>query len=289
MHNNASTDWVKRVVALQTKTPDYLVCDKHADREKLAHDWLDEKRDRDRLDLMQRLIPENLSGTHVLEVGSGVGTFVLAASRIGIRMDGIEPVQELVNLSKERIASEGFQSSIVCGEGERLPYSDNMFDSVVSFNVLEHVTDPGKVLDESLRVVKPGGYIFFSIPNYNSFWEGHYGIFWVPSIHRIPILMNLYIRLMGRNPDYAKTLQFITPKLLRSLLLRSSYKNTVSTMGYEIWNERLYKKMPAWGYTAKLLQVVRIARALKLLGFVAFLGKIFEFYTPITLVIRKDT
>lgn len=47
---------------------------------------------------------------------------------------------------------------------EREPAS---FDAVCSFQVLEHVTDPGAFIRNCLRVVRPGGSIILSTPNYS--------------------------------------------------------------------------------------------------------------------------
>jgi SAM-dependent methyltransferase len=45
-----------------------------------------------------------------------------------------------------------------------LPIEDNIADAVVSSQVIEHVSDPYKALDEALRILKPGGYLFLSWP-----------------------------------------------------------------------------------------------------------------------------
>ena len=279
---------INQVVTLQHKMPDHMVCDSHADRKKLASDWLDEKRDNDRLDLMQRLLPLDIYAAKMLEIGSGVGTFLIAAHKRSITIDGLEPVLDLVNLSQQRLESINAKNvTAQVGSAEKLPYPDNTYEIVTSFQVLEHVSDPKQVLNESLRVLRPGGYIYFVIPSYQTFWEGHYGIFWWPKLHRFPQLMKLYIRLMQRDPAYVDTLQFITPGFLRETLSASPYKNQIQSLGCQVWEERLSKGMPTWGYTKRLFQVVNIARKLKLLSVVKIFGKHFEFYTPIILVCQK--
>lgn len=283
------TTWIKRIVALQQKMPDHLVCDKHADREKLARDWLDETRDRDRLKLMRRLLPISLDVAHILEIGSGVGTFLIAGAKQGLNIAGVEPVPELVKFNRDRLHEMKLSADVRTGVGETLPYPDNSYDVVASFQVLEHVDDPQQVINESLRVLRPGGYIFFIIPSYHSFWEGHYGIFWWPSLHKYPRLMRAYIRLMRRDPAYAGTLNFITPEFLRSAIQRSPFPAAIKNLGYDIWRERLHTSMPAWGYTKKLFQLVALARRLRLLKILEMLGKRFEWHTPLILVCRRAT
>ena len=46
-----------------------------------------------------------------------------------------------------------------------IPYPDQMFDLVVSDNVMEHLAEPVNVLAEIGRVLKPGGRLLFKTPN----------------------------------------------------------------------------------------------------------------------------
>jgi SAM-dependent methyltransferase len=45
-----------------------------------------------------------------------------------------------------------------------LTFTDNTFDLFLTQDVLEHVFNPQKAVREMLRVVKPGGYVIFTIP-----------------------------------------------------------------------------------------------------------------------------
>lgn len=71
------------------------------------------------------------------------------------------------------------------GEGEALPFRDNTFDNVVSGDVLEHVKDKRKYLEEAYRVLKSGGVFVVNTPRegwkasfQNSIW------FWIPRLGR---------------------------------------------------------------------------------------------------------
>jgi SAM-dependent methyltransferase len=61
----------------------------------------------------------------------------------------------------------------VAGDGLRLPFSDGTADVTFSSNVLEHVPDPGRFLDEMVRVTRPGGTIYLSFTAWFSPWGGH--------------------------------------------------------------------------------------------------------------------
>lgn len=52
----------------------------------------------------------------------------------------------------------------VFGDGARLPFRDACFDAVTCLEVLEHVPDPGLVMSEIARVLRPGGHAWISMP-----------------------------------------------------------------------------------------------------------------------------
>ena len=49
-------------------------------------------------------------------------------------------------------------------DGVNLPFDDNSFDLVISFEVLEHIPNLEQILLEISRVIKPGGKFFFTTP-----------------------------------------------------------------------------------------------------------------------------
>jgi SAM-dependent methyltransferase len=57
-----------------------------------------------------------------------------------------------------------YPSTDVLGVGEVLPFKDRSFDAVISNAVLEHVKYPWLCASEILRVLKPGGTLFCSVP-----------------------------------------------------------------------------------------------------------------------------
>lgn len=54
--------------------------------------------------------------------------------------------------------------------GVDLPFENNSFDSIVCFEVLEHVFEPEKIVNEMFRVLKPGGSILLTTP---FIWNEH--------------------------------------------------------------------------------------------------------------------
>ncbi len=52
----------------------------------------------------------------------------------------------------------------VVGRGEQMPFADGQFDFVLCTQMLEYAPDPGRVIAEIYRVLKPAGVLFLSVP-----------------------------------------------------------------------------------------------------------------------------
>jgi SAM-dependent methyltransferase len=61
----------------------------------------------------------------------------------------------------------------VAGDGFHLPISAGVADLVFSSNVLEHVGDVDGMVNELVRVTRPGGLVYLSFTTWYSLWGGH--------------------------------------------------------------------------------------------------------------------
>ena len=157
----------------------------------------------------------------LLEIGSGLGMFLCVCCKLGIDCWGLEPsfgsYSGAVAGAANLLSCNGIpRYRIVNGSGERLPFGDNEFDLVVSFDVIEHIANPSGALKEFLRVMKPGGYLYCIIPNYLWFWEWHYGIPWLPCLPKRAA--KLWVHVCRRNPQFLNELTFVTPQKLKRWL-----------------------------------------------------------------------
>jgi SAM-dependent methyltransferase len=76
-----------------------------------------------------------------------------------------------VGVDLENTGHDHFDSEIdFYYDGERLPFEDGSFDSVVCFEVLEHVFNIDEILAEINRVLKPNGKLLLTIP---FAWDEH--------------------------------------------------------------------------------------------------------------------
>lgn len=170
-------------------------------------------------------------GCKILEIGSGIGTCCLLMRALtGAEVVGVEPapesysnLHECINDFKECNPDLQY-TSLNCG-GEKIPYPDKTFDFIYSFEVLEHVQDPHKVMEEIYRLLKPYGCAYIATCNYDSFYEGHYKQFWNPFIG-VEGNRKRYIR-KGLSPKFLSELNFITKKKIRGWAKEIGYYSLV--------------------------------------------------------------
>jgi SAM-dependent methyltransferase len=162
----------------------------------------------------------------ILEIGSGLGFGLTTMLLAGVDVIGVEPGNTVGFEGRYSYASRllvengisNYKSRLFDAKAEKLPFSDNYFDVVYSIAVLEHVSDVKKGLEESVRVAKPGAVILHNLPNYNSFYEGHYDIMWLPFVLRTRFAAKFWVRLFGRKDYFIDELNFVTPNNIRAHL-----------------------------------------------------------------------
>jgi SAM-dependent methyltransferase len=209
-------------------------------------DFLDLKKSLKRADLLAKYASLNRS-TKLLEIGSGFGTnLAIWVREFDVDGYGVEPTSPGFDAgfvaSRILFSANGLDPErIFETPGESLPFPDGTFDVVYSANVLEHTADPKKVLSEAVRVLKPGGILHMEMPNFLSYFEGHYMVVTPPLLWR-GMLGQVIKFIYRRDPRYADTLRTeINPIWIRSTFQEINRRMPVKLMstGGEIFRERL--------------------------------------------------
>ena len=142
----------------------------------LAHRWWDPESEFKplhqinplRLEWIERYAP--LDGKRVLDVGCGGGILADSMARRGANVMGIDLATKALRVAKLHAlesATPRIQYHEVSVE-QLAKEQPTSFDVVTCMEMLEHVPDPASIVDACARLVKPGGWVFFSTINRNA-------------------------------------------------------------------------------------------------------------------------
>lgn len=120
----------------------------------------------------------DLADRRVLEIGCGRGGFAMwLASRNPASKEIVAADFSEIAIEKGREGAKHrhLTSPIqwIRTDIHQLPFSDSSFDTVISCETVEHVSAPLTALRELRRVLRPGGRLFLTAPNY----LGSYGLY----------------------------------------------------------------------------------------------------------------
>ena len=262
---------------------------------RFAADMLDPRRAHDQAAVLSGYT--SLAGKKVLEIGSGGGvTHIVWSKAYGIDGWGIEPEGEgfgdTASIARELInANQLDPARIINATGESLPFPDASFDIVYSTNVLEHTTDPARVLREAVRVLRPGGTLQIVCPNYFSYFDGHYAAF------HPPIFSNAFFQwwiksVWRRDPAFAATIRTeINPPWARRQLKRiaAEFPITVTTLGQEKFRERMRTaNVPGMRGLSVIARLVSLVRRMGLSALAAELMILLQGWTPLIITAKRD-
>ena len=139
-----------------------------------------------------------VGGPDVLDVGCSQGIASILLAREGHRVVGIDREHEAIRAARERLDQEEAQVrervEFRVGEGRAVGFADGSFDAVLFGEVLEHQLDPGKLLDEARRVLRPGGRIVITTP---------YGIHPYPD-HKEPLYLSALLERLSSKLSLAE-------------------------------------------------------------------------------------
>lgn len=155
-------------------------------------------------------------------IGAGTGGLaVVLAREYGCQVGGVEPDRRQLSIIRQKCRATAINpANFKLAYGERLGAADNQFDFIHCFAVLEHVRHVGQCIDEMIRVLKPGGFIFINTPNYNYPYEGHYKVLAPTFLPKITIF--IWLALLGRNIKPLSDINFLTPLKIDRLLLKKN-------------------------------------------------------------------
>ena len=154
-------------------------------------------------------------GETVLDYGCGMGFYLLAMGRLRrVQLVGIDGDRR--RLGQARAAR--VPGDVLLGDGQRLPFADATFDSVLASEVIEHLPDDTAGLREIWRVLRPGGKLAISVPH------ARYPFWWDPISRMLELLGRPPIRSGPIATIWSNHVRLYTPATLFALVADAGFE-----------------------------------------------------------------
>ena len=121
-----------------------------------------------------RLIEINRSSQskRLLDVGCGTGDFLKKAHGHGWDIVGVEPDEDARKIASDK------NGPVILESTDLMNTTDNGFDIITLWHVLEHLPDFDEQLRKFHRLLKKDGKLIIAVPNFKSYDAGYYKAYW---------------------------------------------------------------------------------------------------------------
>ena len=110
----------------------------------------------------------------LLDIGCSWGRYLKIMQSYGWNVYGLEFNKQAVEYAQEKLGLGNVRQGMIEDAG----FEDNFFDVVHMSMVLEHLHDPKLALEKIAVMLKPGGELIISVPNFASYEANKYGAKW---------------------------------------------------------------------------------------------------------------
>jgi len=150
--------------------------------------------------------------SRLLDIGCGRGEFLKAAEKNGWKAIGSEFSQEAIELCKRD------NLEVVSGKLSEVNFPENHFDVICMQEVIEHIDEkPEEIFNEISRILRPGGVLYLTTPNFNGITRRLIGSKW--------------------RAFHVEHRFVFTPHVLRKILEKSGFRVCLSEASYISLNE----------------------------------------------------
>lgn len=189
----------------------------------------------------------------ILDIGCGVGDFLLYAKNNGYKVVGVEPDSEARKISEDKLNSKIFSPD------ELTAMPDNSFDVITMWHVLEHVSDLKTEIYHLERMLRSNGQLILALPNYKSYDAEYYKDKW--AAYDVPRHLNHFCKTSIKNIFEHTNLQLVNVKSLKwdsyyiSMLSEKYRGNTMSFINGIITGWKSNRKAKISGEYSSLVYI----------------------------------
>ncbi len=154
----------------------------------------------------------------VLDVGCGDGRLLAALRSRGWTVEGQDVDREAADHARRQ---HGI--TVHVGDLRQLALPAESFDAVVMNHVIEHAYDPGALVRECLRLLKPGGLFVATTPNPESFGHAMFGPTWrgLDPPRHLHLLSRMALAMVARAAGFKEWQVWTTPARAGGMLAAS--------------------------------------------------------------------
>ena len=192
------------------------------------------------------IVPHLRAGSRILEVGCGAGNLLLQATVPGSYPLALDLSMQALTFVRSRLQDVTPDRGFSCTQaiGEALPLVEASFDCVLMSEVIEHLEAPEVSLREAGRVLRPGGRLLVTTPNYRSFWplmewavdrlnmapkmggEQHISRFHPASLRKLLVGLGLTVEYFGSIYNLSPFLSLVSAEQARNQLQRELHNRS---------------------------------------------------------------
>tara|TARA_X000000368_G_scaffold45636_1_gene32748 strand:- start:4163 stop:4855 length:693 start_codon:yes stop_codon:yes gene_type:complete len=162
-----------------------------------------------------------LEDMEILDIGCGGGILAEELSKKGANVTGIDASEKTIEIAKQHSQENNLKINYECSTLEdHLKKSKKKYDSIICFELIEHVPDQLKLINDISKVSKKGSKLFLSTINRN-----------IVSFLFAKVIAEYILKIVPQGThQYEK---FIKPSELNKILEKSNYK-TIDIKGVKL-------------------------------------------------------
>lgn len=110
---------------------------------------------------------DNNKDITALDLGCGAGQYLLGLLDLGIKSYGADISKDMLMISREKLLKANLNNhNLICADCYSVPLPSNKFDVIICIGVLEYLNKEENALSEMKRMLKPGGRLIVTLPNF---------------------------------------------------------------------------------------------------------------------------